>query len=378
MRPGRSSNAAPGAAQTGRDRFGTFPDLLAELLRSREAGVGGGILAVADRRVLELHPQVARALRSAGIGLVPLPGGERTKTLDTMGRILRAGLDLPRDTVLLAIGGGSIGDVATVAAHLLKRGVDLIHVPTTLLAAVDSSVGGKGAVHLAGGNHSVKNAAGVFHYPVESWICLELLASLSPRQVFEGEIEAYKMAACLDAVAWSRYRKRKPPLARLIREARALKKAVCAEDPYERSDRRRLLNFGHTFGHVFESLTDFELSHGEAVCLGILCALDIGRAMRVTSEETAEQVERVFTALWHGVNPRIAPRKALARTLSRPRLSALTRLLAADKKVDARGRLRMTLIAAIGRAEVRPVDVQLWQAILREQWRNHWRAGDAP
>ncbi len=356
---------SPGAAQAGRDRWGSFPDLLARLLRARPAG----ILAVADRRVLALHPRVAGALRDPRIELVSLPGSERIKTLDALARILRAGIALPRSSAVLALGGGSIGDVATVAAHLLKRGVDLIHVPTTLLAAVDSSIGGKGAVHLPDGKHAIKNAAGVFHYPVEGWICREILASLSPRQLFEGEIEAYKMAACLDASTWRSYRARKPGLERLIREARALKRAVCAEDPYEQSDRRRLLNFGHTFGHVLESLTDFELSHGEAVCLGILCALDVGQATRITPAETADQVEATFTALWRAVNPRITPRAALARALAGARLDEVTRLLRVDKKVEARGGLRMVLVPGPGRSAVFGVEDSVWQALLRQSWR---------
>lgn len=364
---------APGSARAGRDHWGAFPELLARLLRSRPSG----ILAVADRRVLALHPQVARALRASRdppIELIALPGGERVKTLDAVGRILRAGQTLPRSGLVLAIGGGSIGDVATVAAHLLKRGVELIHVPTTLLAAVDSSVGGKGAVHAPlGGNagqHEIKNAGGVFHYPLETWLCDDLLASLSDRQLFEGVIEAYKMAACLDARAWAGYRARRPSLQKVIREARALKRAVCATDPYERSDRRRLLNFGHTFGHALESLTDFELSHGEAVCLGILCALDVGRAVGITRPYAAAELEAAFSGLWRAVNPRATPRAALARALSKGSPSELTQLLKADKKVDARGALRMALVTTPGHCKVRVVEEAVWRELLRDRWRH--------
>ncbi len=272
---------------------------------------------------------------------------------------------------MIAIGGGSIGDVATVAAHLIKRGVDLIQVPTTLLAAVDSSVGGKGAVHLLAGKHAVKNAAGVFHYPVESWICEELFASLSPRQFFEGEIEAYKMAACLDATAWRRYRHRAPALARLIREARTLKNAICDADPYEERDERRLLNFGHTFGHVFESLTRFELSHGDAVCLGICCALDVGRTLGVTSERAASEIEQGFNELWLRVHPRTALRAALAAVLEGVQRRELARLLAADKKSD--GGLRMALVTAVGKSGIFAVESAVWARL----WQSRWRKGVA-
>jgi 3-dehydroquinate synthase len=357
--------AGPGAFRPARDRWGPFPDLFRTHTRSHTAP----ILTVADRRVLELHPAIARSLGSRA-ALIRLTGGEQAKTFAVLERILRAGTSLPREGLVLAIGGGSIGDVATVAAHLLKRGLTLIHVPTTLLAAVDSSVGGKGAVHVAASGQIIKNAAGVFHYPLEGWICQEIFASLSPRQLFEGEVEAYKMAAALDSAAWRRYRRRKPGLASLVREARALKNATCAADPYEGGDQRRLLNLGHTFGHVLESLTGFELSHGEAVCLGIVCALDVGRELGVAPESAAGEVEQVFTQLYEAVHS-TTPRAALAQALSGVPQRVLASLLAADKKVDAHGQLRMALLTGLGRSGVFAVEGRVWRAL----WGRRWRRG---
>jgi 3-dehydroquinate synthase len=177
------------------------------------------------------------------------------------------------------------------------------------------------------------------------------------------------MAACLDLRSWAGYLARRPSLQKVIREARTLKRAVCATDPYERSDRRRVLNFGHTFGHLLESLTDFRLSHGEAVCLGILCALDVGRAMRVTRAAAADELEAAFTGLWHAVNPRTAPRRALARALSGKGPSEFAHLLSADKKVDARGRLRMVLVTIPGHCKVLTVEEAVWRELLRQRWR---------
>jgi 3-dehydroquinate synthase len=181
------------------------------------------------------------------------------------------------------------------------------------------------------------------------------------------------MATCLDAFAWRRYRRREPALASLIRDARKLKNAICAADPYEARDRRRLLNFGHTFGHVFESLTSFELSHGEAVCLGICCALDVGRELKITPESVAAEIERGFSELWLTVHPGTPPRAALAGVLDGVQRRDLARLLATDKKADNAGRLRMALVTALGHSGIFAVGDDVWAGL----WQDRWRKGVA-
>jgi 3-dehydroquinate synthase len=342
----------------GADRWGTLAELAPTLQ-------GRNVLAVVDRRLVSLHPSIGRVLSDTAT--VTVVGGERAKSFAVLERVLAAGGALPRSGTMLAIGGGTVGDLATVAAHLLKRGVALIHVPTTLLAAVDSSLGGKGAIHVRG----VKNAAGVFHFPVATWLCEELFATLSSRQRAEGAVEAYKMAACLDARAWRRWRQAPPATTAMVFEARALKSAVCRRDPYERGDARRLLNFGHSFGHVFESLTRFRLPHGAAVCLGILCALDVGRRLGVTPEPVARDVEAGFGELWRASGSRQAPRAALAHIIGGNSAGAIATLLAADKKAGPSGELRMVLLERLGRARVEPVPTKLWRSSLGK-----WRRGD--
>ncbi|HYV48676.1 MAG TPA: 3-dehydroquinate synthase family protein [Myxococcaceae bacterium] len=324
-------------------------------------------LVVIDARVAALHPRVLRQCRKRARVVLPLRAGEGAKTLGTLAKVLAAGVGLPRSGALVAVGGGTIGDLCTVAAHLLKRGVRLIHVPTTVLAAVDSSVGGKGAVHTAArGGMAVKNAAGVFHYPEACWICPELFDTLPARALREGATEAWKMVACLAPGLWRSYRRSAPPLERMIRDARRLKDEVCRGDPYELKGPRRVLNFGHTFGHVLESLTRFRVSHGDAVGMGMLCALDVGRVMGVTKE--AEEVEQ---GLMEG--PRILGRKALAAALERATVPAVAELLKADKKAGRAGALRMVLLRRIGDAETHPVDVRTWRPLL-----NAWRQGARP
>jgi 3-dehydroquinate synthase len=351
----------PGAYRPATDHWGSFAKLSARLPE--------GSVAVVDKTVAKFHPGLVPALKARNPrAIVQITGGERAKNFQTLEKLLVAGLALPRSGTLLAVGGGTIGDVATVAAHLLKRGVRLVQVPTTLLAAVDSSLGGKGAVDLTVGNTVVKNPAGVFHYAEEAWICPELYSTLSEAQRREGAIEAWKMVASLDAALFRRYVRKAPTLEKLVKDARRLKESICAQDPYEQTGLRRVLNFGHTFGHVLEGLSRFKLSHGDAVGLGMLCALDVGRLLGVTPEKVALQVEE---ALERG--PGVLGRDRIAALLRRADLRDVTALLAADKKAGKAGELRMVLLTAIGAFDIRDVSEAEW----RRLW-PAWRQGLRP
>jgi len=146
----------PGAIGPSIERTGRFASLVRQL--------PADAVVFADPRVLRLHSSVKRSLGRRRI--VPVPAGESSKSLRTLERLATGLIDVPRSATFLALGGGSVGDVVTVLAHLHKRGVRLVHVPTTLLAAVDSSIGGKGAVNAG----TVKNALGVFHAAAETWL----------------------------------------------------------------------------------------------------------------------------------------------------------------------------------------------------------------
>lgn len=356
---GRSES--PGSWTPLLDRWGSLEKLSARL--------GEDCLVVIDARVAKLHPSARKALQARPCKLLIIPGGERAKSLSSLEKVLRAAAGLTRSGTLVAIGGGTIGDLCTVAAHLHKRGVKLIQVPTTLLAAVDSSVGGKGAVDLAvRGKAPVKNALGVFHYAAENWLCPELFTSLSEAQLREGRTEAWKMIACLDPKRWKAYHREAPTLAQVIRDARALKARVCEEDPYEQREIRPVLNFGHTFGHVLESISAFRLSHGDAVGLGMLCALDVGRALGATAPRVADEVEASLLA-----EVGVLPRSEIARTLQRGSDAQIASLLAADKKNVRPGEVRMVLLKALGRWELRTVRSAVWRPLLRA-----WRRGVRP
>ncbi|MFO0594670.1 MAG: 3-dehydroquinate synthase family protein [Myxococcaceae bacterium] len=315
---------SPGAWKRSRDRFLYLSDVWSAL-PSRD------VVVVADERVLKLHPRLARNLK--GRPVIKVRAGEGAKSVRTLEKLTVAALAFPRKVTVVAIGGGTIGDLVTVFAHVFKRGVArLIHVPTTLLAAVDSSVGGKGALNVAG----AKNVLGVFHAADECWLIPELFETLTEAQRREGRIEALKMVVTLDARKWASWREGLPDDAAVIRIARALKNDVVDRDPYETKGLRTVLNFGHTFGHVIESLSNYRVRHGEAVGLGMLYALDEGVRRGVTPKPLADAVEAVLPVKRAALAPWLAP-KFRAR---------VKRLLAADKKgawvlLEAPGRVRI-------------------------------------
>lgn len=329
------------------ERRGSFADLCEHLPTES--------VVFADARVLVLHPSVKRVLRARRV--IALRAGEALKSVQTLERLAASVHDVSRRATFVALGGGTVGDLITVLAHLHKRGVRLIQVPTTMLAAVDSSIGGKGALNVRG----VKNALGVFHAADETWLCPAFFETLTERQRCEGRLEAWKMVVTLDAAAFRRWSRSAPDDAVLLREARALKEAVVRVDPFEQRGLRAVLNFGHTFGHVFESLSRYSVRHGEAVGLGMLCALDVGVAMGLTPRAVAVAVEAALP------NPPAA-RRRIAQW-ARSSASTVERLLRADKKGTA-AVLQMVLLEAPGRWQLVEVAPATWRAA----WLR-WRRG---
>jgi 3-dehydroquinate synthase len=294
---------------------------------------------------------------------VEVRAGEAAKSLLCFERLAAKLQGLPRGATLVAIGGGTIGDVCTVLAHTLKRGMRLWHWPTTLLAATDSSVGGKGALNLRG----VKNALGAFHFPEGGLLCPELFETLSAAQRQEGLCEAWKMATCLDAGHFEAWARALPSEETLIRQSRQMKARVCEEDAYESTDRRAVLNFGHSFGHVIESLSGYRVRHGQAVGMGLWCALDVGRCLGVTPTPLAKEVE----AVWQRAG--LPGRKALAKALAGAEDAQVEALLKADKKNKVAQTLRMVLLKALGEVALCEVSTEVWAPLAA-----CWRKGDKP
>lgn len=225
------------------------------------------VLVVTDSGVPAEYAAEA-ATRCKSPFCVTLPCGEATKSLETMQalceKMLRAGFD--RGDCVLAVGGGMVGDIAGFAAACYMRGIDFYNVPTTLLAQVDSSIGGKTAANLCG----VKNAVGAFHAPRAVAVDPDLLFTLGERQYRNGLAEAIKTAACLDSELFGllEHGVSTENIDEVIRRCILAKTGIVEADEHE-SGLRRVLNFGHTIGHAAESAAKGALLHGECVAMGM-------------------------------------------------------------------------------------------------------------
>ena len=242
----------------------------------------GGVVVVTDRNVAALHLlRLLDSLRAAHIAARPviLEPGEETKSFHGLeqltGELLAAGLE--RDGLVLAFGGGVVGDLAGFAAGVLKRGIGFAQLPTTLLAQVDSSVGGKTAINTKEG----KNLVGLFHQPKLVIADTALLHTLPRRELLAGYAEVAKYGALGDATffAWLESHARAAldgdtaDLEKMIACSCAIKAGIVGRDERE-SGERALLNLGHTFGHALEAATGYStrLLHGEAVSIGVVLA----------------------------------------------------------------------------------------------------------
>jgi 3-dehydroquinate synthase len=227
-----------------------------------------------------------------------LEPGEGLKSLATLKRVYDelAKFQADRQTLVIAIGGGVIGDLVGFAAATFNRGLPLIMIPTTLLAMVDSSVGGKVGINHAAG----KNLIGSFHQPRGVWIDTHYLDSLPQPEYLSGLAEVVKYGMILDAsfFGWLEYHREEivlrkiEALEHLIKRSCELKAQVVEEDEYETRGQRAVLNFGHTFGHAFEKVAGYgTLLHGQAVALGMVCACRLGEKLgRIGSEVTGRLI----------------------------------------------------------------------------------------
>ena len=318
---------------------------------------GDNCLVVTNEVVGPLYrARLEAALAGIRTATVELPDGEQHKTLATMATILDrlvAGR-AARDTTVLALGGGVVGDIAGFAAASYMRGVAFIQVPTTLLAQVDSSVGGKTGVNHAEG----KNLIGAFYQPRCVLIDTDTLDTLPNRELAAGLAEVIKYGAIVDPVFFGWLEENiedlvgrdKAALAQAIRRSCELKAEVVAEDERE-SGRRAILNFGHTFGHAIERCQGFgDWLHGEAVAAGMIMAARL-------SKLPAEDVSRLEALLRKAELPVRPPR------ISR---DAMLAAMGLDKKVIG-SKLRFVLLDSLGEARVTDdYDEALLEDILEE------------
>ena len=320
------------------------------------------ILIVTNEIVAPLYlDRVVRALRGRQVETLVLPDGERYKTLATFGTVLDRLIDsnFHRDSCLVALGGGVVGDLTGYAAASFQRGVDFVQIPTTLLAQVDSSVGGKTAV-----NHPrAKNMIGAFHQPIAVLADTDTLKTLPARELSAGLAEVIKYGVIVDApfFAWLEQHMDAlraldgKALAHAIRRSCEIKAEIVAEDEREHG-RRALLNLGHTFGHALEALGDYERwLHGEAVAIGTVLAARTSQALGWIDAGTCTRIEKLLE------------RAGLPTHASGVDAGALLEGMRGDKKADKAG-LKLILIKALGDATVTraPPETTL-RAVLAEQ-----------
>jgi shikimate kinase/3-dehydroquinate synthase len=306
-------------------------------------------------------PRVRDVFRRAEPLKVVLPSGERYKTLASVEQILRVLVEAPvdRGAVVVGIGGGVVTDIAGLAAALALRGLRWIAVPTTVLSMVDASVGGKTAVDLG----SAKNAVGAFHQPSRVVVDPSLSRTETPRAFRSGLAEVVKSALIGDPALFQELSAKggaervggerdEAALNRAVRSSVAVKAGVVGRDEREKGERAHL-NLGHTVGHALEAQGGFErLTHGEAVSLGLVAALRIGRALGVTPTPLAEQIIDVLSRI------------GLPVDLDREPLDEALRFASYDKKRQG-GTLRFVLVRAPGSLEIAPISPGDLPALLR-------------
>jgi len=336
-------------------------------LRLRGAGVASRLAVVTNPTVGRLYAgRVCQSLKEAGFApvLIEIPDGEEHKNLASLASIydqlIAAQLD--RGVTLVALGGGVIGDIGGLAAATFLRGVSLVQVPTTLVAQVDASVGGKTAINHPAG----KNLIGAFYQPRMVLADVEVLRSLPHRELVAGLAEVIKYAVILDAeffdfidAALSRALDADPEvLRRIVEVCSRLKAAVVGEDETERGY-RAVLNFGHTVGHAIEALTDYtRYLHGEAVAVGMAFATRLSEARGYCDRATGERIRRL---LERAGLPLEVPRDIEAE--------ALAGAIGTDKKTRD-GAVKFVCVEAIGRTRFERIEGPVIADYLT-MWRTH-------
>lgn len=323
----------------------------AQLIESRLGPVRCGIVTdrnVAARHLVPLETSLQAARRHAGT--IVLEPGEATKSMARLAELTDGLLEmgLERSDVVIALGGGVIGDLAGFAASVIRRGVRYVQIPTSLLAQVDSSVGGKTAVNSRLG----KNLIGAFHQPALVLADTDVLSTLPARELRAGyaEVVKYGLLGDREFYNWlevhraSLFGNDASILTEAVRRSVAAKAAIVARDETETGD-RMLLNLGHTFGHALEAWAGFSgrLLHGEAVAIGMAQAFRFSEAMGFAPVGTAAEVSRHLSSV--GLPTCVSDIPGPGR----PTAAELVHLMGQDKKVRA-GRLTFILARGIGEA----------------------------
>lgn len=344
----------------------SYDILLGAGLRSEPAkwlngliGSGRSVALISDENVWQHYGEDFQQ-RLNGTGLkaeaIVLPPGEDNKSLAGLSRLYEffADIKLNRNGLLIALGGGVIGDLTGFAAATWMRGIDYIQFPTTLLSQVDSSVGGKTALNLSSG----KNIIGAFHQPKLVIIDPDTLRTLPRREINCGLGEVIKYGAIRSSDLFKKLEKGQTDgYEAIISECCAIKAEIVANDEFDRGD-RALLNFGHSFGHALESFYQYQrFNHGEAIALGMIMASAIGERMGLTEPGVVERIIKVLKTNEFETSLPCSPLDLMPSLIH-------------DKKSDG-GSLRLVLLSKIGDGLVKSVSfLELENLLLQveEQW----------
>lgn len=249
---------------------------------------------ISDDKVFPLYGDTVKSsLEQNGYSVCSyvFENGEKSKNLETYGNILEflAENKITRTDLIVALGGGVVGDIAGFCAATYLRGIDFVQIPTTLLAAVDSSVGGKTAIDLEQG----KNLAGAFHQPILVICDTKTFDTLDKRQISCGYAEVIKYGMICDKELFSMLEKSSPDYTTLAERCISIKRDIVENDEFDRGE-RKLLNFGHTLGHAVEKHSDFALTHGEAVAVGMMMISRIAENAGFAEENISARLNNVL------------------------------------------------------------------------------------
>jgi len=312
----------------------------------KEKGYAGRAVVITDATIGGHYADVvSRGLSTAGfeVTLLEVPPGEAQKSLETAAglydKLTKALAE--RTTLVLALGGGVVGDLAGFVAATYKRGMPLVQLPTTLLAMVDSSIGGKTAVDFG----HLKNLVGVFYQPVMVAADIDTLKTLPEDELANGLAETMKVAAARSAglfkfleINIQKARELQPEvLENMIAAAARIKTEIVSKDEREEKGPRLILNFGHTVGHAIEAVSGFSLKHGQAVAIGMMAAARISHKMGLLAESEIGRLEKLVTAA------------GLPAKMPALDIEAVMEAMRHDKKVKG-DKIRFVLLKSIGNA----------------------------
>lgn len=249
---------------------------------------------ISDDKVYSLYGKVVEnSLTKSGFEVVSFyfEKGEKSKNLATYGEILEflAENKITRTDLVIALGGGVVGDMAGFCAATYLRGIDFVQIPTSLLAAVDSSVGGKTAIDLKCG----KNLAGAFHQPILVVCDTKTFDTLDPKQISCGMAEVIKYGIICDRQLFDTLEAKAPDYTELVARCISIKRDIVERDEFEHGD-RKLLNLGHTLGHAVEKHSNFELTHGAAVAIGMMMICNISEKKGYAKENMTERLKNLL------------------------------------------------------------------------------------